>query len=423
MHSSLSLTRYMLRTVPSAMVGAGVIGYLVVIGNGIHGKALLWNVLITVVCGGLLGALIGGLNYKRFVAPMNPVIEQLKQMAQGDLGIRVDEKHAGELKGIVQSVNHMGDAWQHIIHQLVQAAGQVASSSQELYATAQETMTVAQTITTTIDQMAAGADTQVRAAEASHQETQGMHDGIASITAVSKEVSLAASSVTEEARQGNQSVQQAVEQIKRVNETVGRSAEVVAQLEARSREIGKILDVIANIASQTNLLALNAAIEAARAGEHGKSFAVVAGDVRKLAEQSSTSANQIGTLVSEIQEDTSRVVEVMRVMTREITEGLNAVLRAGEAFQRIVASTQDVAERVRQVSTSSEKIAVSFEQVIRSVDEMTHIARETAASTNQVAAALQRQLAAMEEVFSTSETLNATATQLHESMGFFRRTH
>jgi len=416
-----SLTLYMLRTVPSAAIGAGVLGAVIMQVNGIVGLRMLVNLIFVVFFGGVLGALIGGLNHKRFVAPMEPLIGQLKLMSEGYLDVRLEEEKAGELKGVAQSINHMGEVWQGIIDQLMQVAGQVASSSQELYATAQESMAIAETISSAIEQMAAGADTQVNKADTSREELQDVHRYITTINGVIQEVSQSAVDLTEEASQGNRFVQDAVSIIGRASDSVLRATEVVSQLQVHSQEIGNILDVMSSLASQTNLLALNAAIEAARAGENGKSFAVVAGNVRRLAVQSAESSKQIGGLVTRIQEDTQRVVEAIRTMMQEVKEGLDAVQLAGEVFERIVSSSQSVAGRIQQVSASSSQITDSFGRVAESMDTMTDIAREAADSTKEVVDALSKQKQAMDELYSSAEALSESATQLYDAMGFFRK--
>ena len=134
----------------------------------------------------------------------------------------------------------------------------------------------------------------------------------------------------------------------KIHRSVNDTATVIQHLEERSKEIGKIIDVITGISSQTNLLALNAAIEAARAGEHGKGFAVVADEVKKLAEQSKESADQITTLVEEIQGDTERAVTVMRKGTNEVELGITVVQETGEGFKRILQSIDQVSSKFKK---------------------------------------------------------------------------
>lgn len=421
MKGSFSLARYMMRTIPSAAAGAGVIGLVVVLANDIQGMAVVWNMLFIVCCGGALGAVIGGLNFRRFVSPMRALIDHIQQLGDGALDVRIDEAKVGGLKYVARSINRLGEAWNGMMERLKEAAGRVASSSQELYATAQQSVSVSQTISSAIQQLATGAETQVTAAGAIREELQAVHRHVTAIHDVIRAVSRSASDLTAEAGRGNRFVQEAVDLITRASESVGRATQAASQLQERSQEIGHILDVLAAIASQTNLLALNAAIEAARAGENGKSFAVVAGNVRRLAVQSAESSKQIGGIVERIQKDTARVVGEIRAMMEEVEEGLAAVRLAGEVFRRIVGSSQDVAERIRQVSSSSDQIVESFGQVASSMDAMTNVAREAADSTRQVSDALNKQLAAMDELFAAAEMLSETANRLHGSMGIFRK--
>ena len=205
-----------------------------------------------------------------------------------------------------------------------------------------------------------------------------------------------------------------------INHTTSETNAVIKDLDSKSAEIGKIIEVITGIADQTNLLALNAAIEAARAGEHGKGFAVVADEVRKLAELSRQSASQISGLIEVIQKETHQVVEMMNKGTVEISEGTQLVEETGRTFDQILKSIENVSSEIQEVSAISEEMSASVQQVNASIEEVTKIARDSVSSTAEIASATEEQLASMEEVASSSASLANLAENLREMVGKFK---
>ncbi|MGG3921768.1 methyl-accepting chemotaxis protein, partial [Geobacillus thermodenitrificans] len=198
----------------------------------------------------------------------------------------------------------------------------------------------------------------------------------------------------------------------KVNGTVEQLAEVIKGLGRRSEQIGSIIEAIRNIAAQTNLLALNAAIEAARAGEHGRGFAVVADEVRKLAEQSAESARQIAELIAAIQEETAHAVQSMESVVNEVTAGTGVIRTSGETFSQIRAAVDEVAKQIRDVSASVSEMAASSEQIVRSVQLVADVAESTSAGTQEVSAATEEQLASMEEISASAASLSKMADDL-----------
>lgn len=174
------------------------------------------------------------------------------------------------------------------------------------------------------------------------------------------------------------------------------------------------------MSEQTNLLALNAAIEAARAGSHGQGFAVVAGEVRKLAEQSAESAQKIAGLVTQVIADTDKSVQLMHVGLEEVGHGISAVTSAGNAFKSIVRSSEEVAGKIQEVAAAAEQMAASSQQVTASATEMNGIAKQASQQAKAVAAYSKEQLVSMEGIAASTAELSNIAQALNDAAARFR---
>lgn len=341
-------------------------------------------------------------------------------MADGDLTIRVNLATKDEMKHVGDSFNKMAMAFRNMIITNNQVAEQVASSAEALFASVEQTNLTNQEVVEMIQKMSDGAQIQMKSTDESAMAMEEMATGIQRIAQTSTIVSENASKAEQEALQGNESINISINQISTISKFVKNLESVVTLLGDRSQEIGQIVEVIRNIASQTNLLALNAAIEAARAGEQGRGFAVVAEEVRKLAEQSSESANQITNLILEIQKDTMLSIKATHDVVQEVEVGMTISRNAGESFQHIVKAAHLVAEQIMEVSAASQQMSATSQEIAASLDEMAGVARETTLSSQNIAAASEEQLATMEEISSSAESLHVVVNNLRNLIGKFK---
>ncbi|MGC8230881.1 methyl-accepting chemotaxis protein [Pseudobacillus badius] len=369
-------------------------------------------VILSIGLGYFIARIIGG--------PLRRVVDVVSAVAQGDLSEQVEINRKDEIGRLGNEINRMVDNLKDLVSSVKQNSEQVAAASEELSASAEQTSKATEQISTAVLQAADGTESQTRSVQEASQSINKMSHGIQQVSTASQSVSSAVDLTLDKAEEGKTSVQTAVGQMSRINETVHKLGTVIVELGEYSKKIGSITEVITGISEQTNLLALNAAIEAARAGESGKGFAVVANEVRKLAEQSSKSAQEISTLVTWIQKETSNAVLSMEEAKKEVDEGIEVVETAGGSFEHIYQSISNVASQAEKVSTAIEQVAVGSREIVRAVDSIVQVTEETAAGTQEVSAATEEQLASMEDISQSAFSLSRMAEELQEKVSTFK---
>lgn len=373
--------------------------------------------IVTIIAAIAIGIFIS----EQIGRPLLKITEASKTMANKDLTMEpINVKNQDELGELALSFNTMVESLRELIQNVYASTEQVAASSEQLMASAEQTTQATNQIAASIQEVASGSKNQEHSAEQNARVVQEMTTGVQRVADATSTVVTAAEETTKEAEEGNETIQHVVTQMNRIHESTSDSAAAIQSLENRSVEIVNILEVITNLSDQTNLLALNAAIEAARAGEHGKGFAVVADEVRKLAEQSKQSADQVAILVREIQADTNQAVQAMQQGTDSVATGMTVVQQAGAGFQKIQQSIHNMTSRIQEISAFAQDISTNVVQVNMTMEQVTSEAKQTSSNTEHMAAASEQQLATMEEIAASSAALSKRAEELLAQVGEFK---
>ncbi|MDF2923064.1 MAG: chemotaxis protein [Paenibacillaceae bacterium] len=377
--------------------------------------------MITGTSAFLVGVVLIYLVIRRMVRPVVRLSERVNIVAKGDLTVEpLDYKSTDEVGVLVDDMNVMTANLRKLIQEVNQTSVLVAASSQELTASAEQTGKASEQIALVSQDLAAGADKQLKSLEDTSEVIGRMSEAAQRIAANAGDVTRTAIDTAAKAESGLHSSRTAETQMNAINRSMSELSQTVENLGEHSKEIGNIVEVITDIASQTNLLALNAAIEAARAGEQGRGFAVVADAIRKLAEQSSRSAQQITELVQLILEQMGKVAVTVSTASSEVGEGAQMVHSAGESFRTIQASATDTAERIEEVSRSVTHLSEGTEKVVDSIKLLLTLADTTAEGTHNASAASEEQLATMEEITASANYLSNLAEELQNLIDQFK---
>jgi methyl-accepting chemotaxis protein len=355
---------------------------------------------LTVVLQALVAVLLlsGGM-YASFAVlvatPLSRLDAVTKRIAAGDLTERVPVDRDDEIGALARTFNSFLDKLHEIIAQIVASASRVAAASEELATSSRQT--------------AHGAEEQTRKAGQVANAMQEMSATVSEVSQNAEEVTRASRDATGVASKGQTIVSETVEGMRAIAERVKESAQVIGELGQRSLQIGSIVDVIGDVADQTNLLALNAAIEAARAGEQGRGFAVVADEVRKLAERTARATKEISDMIRTIQDRTAVVVAQMTDRKQEVEAGLERAHRAGDSLGEIVQVVEQVMGRAEQIASATQQQFAATGEVSSNVEDVATIARQAAVGAAETAQA--------------TEELARLAQEMQRALGRFTLRH
>ncbi|CAM3650096.1 methyl-accepting chemotaxis protein [Pseudomonas wadenswilerensis] len=320
----------------------------------------------------LVGVLAAVIITRQITRPLRETLAVVEKIAAGDLTHNLRVTRRDELGVLQQGIQRMGSTLRDLITGIRDGVTQIASAAEELSAVTEET--------------SAGVNSQKVETD---QVATAMHEMAATVQEVARNAEHASEAATEadgQARAGDQVVAEAIRQIERLAEEVHRSTEAMGQLQQESQKIGSVMDVIKSVAEQTNLLALNAAIEAARAGEAGRGFAVVADEVRGLAQRTQKSTEEIEELVAGLQSGTQQVANVM-LGSRNLTDSsVELTRKAGASLESITRTVSNIQSMNQQIAAAAEQQSAVAEQISRSILNVRDVSEQTAAASDETAA-------------------------------------
>jgi methyl-accepting chemotaxis protein len=384
-------------------------------------KRINTSVLAIIIGASLFVILTAFFIARNISRPIEQVTDAVQRVASGDLTVEpLKIKQRDEVGMLGEGFNAMLEHIRKVVFQVNVHSEQVATSARELAANMEQTGKATEHITISVQELAAGADKQAYSVKESSHMIQEMLNKFEQISGYTKNVTSSVNQTSILTTEGSKAIQSAMAKMNSLGITIQRLSNMIEGLGNQSKEIGQITEVITNLAAQTNLLALNAAIEAARAGEHGQGFSVVANEVRKLAEQSTNSAQQITNIIRTIQEETSKATAVMEESSREVTAGIEGVNVAGENFERIQQSINDVAQEAQGAAEAVQQLSEESHQVVHAIQEIAYIAESTLSGVQNISAASEQQLASIEEVSSFTSALSTMAEELQKSIREFK---
>ena len=330
--------------------------------------------LIQIIAGAssiLLGLLAAGFLIHNFVTRINRVANAMSRVADGDLSTLLRIYAEDEIGDLGRNINRMLTSIGNMIISIKDTANQVATASGTMY--------------TSSEQIAAGTEevaAQVNGVATASEEMAATSSEIARNCAAAAESSNQASKL---ATEGVSVVLETVTGMCRIAERVTLTATTVERLGSRSDQIGEIVETIEDIADQTNLLALNAAIEAARAGEQGRGFAVVADEVRALAERTTKATKEIGTMIRDIQTDTKGAVSTMKEGVKEVEQGTRDADKSRIALEHILNQINSVSAQILQIATAAEQQTATTTEITNSIQMITDVVQTSARSSHESA--------------------------------------
>ena len=332
------------------------------------GLTLACVVVLVLISASVFRSIFGGLQR---------IVDRIKDVAEGDgdLTRRIDVSSNDEVADLAKWFNTLMDKLQEILGKVANETRRLAAAGEEISARARE--------------QAKGAETQSDQTTQLATAMQEMSSTVQQVSENSNTAAAASQKAAETAREGGKVVEETLSRMRAIAQAVGETAKKVQELGKKSDQIGTIIGVIDDIADQTNLLALNAAIEAARAGEQGRGFAVVADEVRKLAERTSRATKEISGMIHSIQAETKSAVTAMRSGTEEVEQGVGLTTQAGSSLHDIIQMSQQVGDMVTLIATAATEQAATAEEINGNIEQIAKIAAGSAAGAQQTTQALQ----------------------------------
>lgn len=380
---------------------------------------IILPIVITLVIIMILAVIVSFIQTKRITKPIRQLQTSMKEIEKGNLLAKTDITATNEIGELAQSFTHMINQMRQTMIQVRNVSSNVAEASHTLVASAEENTAASNEVATTMEQIATGAVEQAEMMEQNAIATEQLSQLISQIESHNKQVYDSANVMNEVSVSGAETVKVLHTQSEETGEITKDVVHAIQSLDEKSANISNIVTQIADIASQTNLLALNAAIEAARAGENGRGFAIVAEEVRRLAEQSEHALGDISHLIDEMQIETKHSVSLIERTDNVIQSQTAIVNDTGQAFTSIQETIERNNQLIRKVMDVMESVISQEDVISTNTENIAAISEETAAGTEEVAASVEQQTASMEQLNHLSGELENYAREMQDEISIF----
>ena len=305
--------------------------------------------------------------------PLSEGVDVANRLAAGDLTASITIRSNDEIGSLMSAMDNMVKNLRDLIGKIKYAAENMASGSEQLSASAEE--------------ISRGMDDQASRSNQIATATEEMSQTVIDVAKNTSDIFQVSTQTFDQAKDGEGVVKRSIDEVQAIASTVAESAQVMQRLGASSKQIGDIVGVINDIADQTNLLALNAAIEAARAGEQGRGFAVVADEVRKLAERTTQATSQINAMISSIQNEVEHAGVTMNNATSRVKSGVEFSRKAGDSLGNIVGSVNKLQSMVQQIASATEEMSSVSETISSDIQSIAEGSKEISSGSGQIALA------------------------------------
>ncbi len=362
--------------------------------------------------------LIFGAGFTMFISngisrPLERIVSSMSEAEKGHLNTRLSFESHDEFQRVAESFNRMLEGICQMISKVLETSDDLATSSQQLSSASVESAATLLDISKNVNGINQSSLEISSNLEKTTASVESFSESAQKVATLAETAVQAVSVTTQAADKGGKTVKKSVEMIGKIKESVDIATQVILDLNSASLQISEIVNTITAIASQTNLLALNAAIEAARAGEQGKGFTVVAGEVRKLAEESAEAAEAIGTRIENILTKTQNAADSMTLGRGRVDDGIRIIREVSTSLDNIIANVNDVNKKITEISSISSEQSANSLAMTRTIEDITSLTKITTERLGIVATSVEQQTTTVSQVSSSTEDLATLADELH----------
>ncbi|WP_448524331.1 methyl-accepting chemotaxis protein [Pseudothermotoga sp.] len=382
----------------------------------------LVQLLLAISAAAIVGALILGILISRnyLSKPLVSLASAIHKFAAGDLTVEFEFNSKDEIGNIAESLREMKQSLRGSMSQIREDSSNASKMSQSLASTAQE-------LSASIEEISAKLDQMNKSAQNTSASIQEVTSGVEEVAASAQNVSKSSQNLTEKAvsvksaaDKGEQAVKMITGMIAQMRESVVKTQQTVTELTERAKNIVEIVNTINSIAEQTNLLALNAAIEAARAGEAGRGFAVVADEIRKLAEESKKATSKIGQILSSIQQGALNAYEETNRTVDRVAQVSDQAVAVGNELTNILKEVKEISQMIENLAASAQEMSAAAEEMSSAMATATKSVTEIASGVSEIDTAMKDQTKGTSQLSSMAEQLTQIAQRLAEIVSSFK---